>query len=69
MVILPFSANAGFTFRCDYILLGSMYDVVPHTRPLIVNGAAIGIEAEQDLRKSGALPMENNRKRFRESMM
>jgi len=38
-----------------YILLGSMYDVVPHTRPLIVNGGAIGREAEQDLRKSGAL--------------
>jgi hypothetical protein len=38
-----------------YILLGSMYDVVPHTRPLIVNGGAIGTEALQDLRKSGAL--------------
>jgi len=25
-----------------YILLGSMYDAVPHTRPLIVNGGAIG---------------------------
>ncbi len=23
-----------------YVLLGSMYDVVPHTRPLIVNGGA-----------------------------
>jgi hypothetical protein len=30
--------------------------VVPHTKPLIVNGGAIGREAEQDLRKSGALP-------------
>ncbi len=39
-----------------YILLGSMYDVVPHTKPLIVNGGAIGKEAEQDLKKSGALP-------------
>ena len=39
-----------------YILLGSMYDVVPHTRPLIINGGAIGKEAEQDLKKSGALP-------------
>ncbi|MGD0233084.1 MAG: PAC2 family protein [Syntrophorhabdales bacterium] len=38
-----------------YILLGSMYDVVPHTRPLIVNGGAIGGEALQDLKKSGAL--------------
>jgi len=39
-----------------YILLGSMYDVVPHTKPLIVNGGAVGREAEQDLKKSGALP-------------
>jgi hypothetical protein len=39
-----------------YILLGSMYDVVPHTRPLIVNGGAIGIKAQQDLKRSGALP-------------
>jgi hypothetical protein len=38
-----------------YILLGSMYDAVPHTRPLIVNGGAIGKEASQDLIKSGAL--------------
>jgi hypothetical protein len=39
-----------------YILLGSMFDVVPHTRPLIVNGWATGAEALQDLKKSGALP-------------
>ncbi|HUJ68371.1 MAG TPA: PAC2 family protein [Syntrophorhabdales bacterium] len=38
-----------------YVLLGSMYDVVPHTRPLIVNGGASGTEALQDLRRSGAL--------------
>jgi hypothetical protein len=38
-----------------YILLGSMYDAVPHTRPLIVNGGAIGKEASQDLIRSGAL--------------
>jgi hypothetical protein len=38
-----------------YILLGSMYDAVPHTRPFIVTGGAIGKEAEQDLKKSGAL--------------
>ena len=30
--------------------------MVPHTRPLIINGGAIGKEAEQDLKKSGALP-------------
>jgi predicted ATP-grasp superfamily ATP-dependent carboligase len=39
-----------------YILLGSMYDAVPHTRPLIVNGGAIGRETELDLKKSGAQP-------------
>lgn len=39
-----------------YILLGSMYDVVPHTRPLIVNGGALGKETQQDLKKSGAQP-------------
>lgn len=39
-----------------YLLLGSMYDAVPHTRPLIVNGGAIGKETELDLKKSGALP-------------
>jgi hypothetical protein len=35
-----------------YCLLGSMYDVVPHTRPLIVNGGAIGRETEIDLKPS-----------------
>ena len=45
------------TFKVKkYILLGSMYDVVPHTRPLIVNGGAIGKEVKQDFSKSGALP-------------
>ncbi len=45
------------TFKVKkYILLGSMYDVVPHTRPLIINGGAIGKEAQQDLKKSGARP-------------
>jgi hypothetical protein len=39
-----------------YCLLGSMYDGVPHTRPLIVNGGAIGRETERDLKKSGSLP-------------
>ncbi|KPL03053.1 MAG: hypothetical protein AMJ73_07790 [candidate division Zixibacteria bacterium SM1_73] len=43
------------TFKVKkYILLGSMYDAVPHTRPLIVNGGAIGGETELDLKKSGA---------------
>ena len=39
-----------------YILLGSMYDVVPHTRPLIINGGATGRETQQDLKKSEAQP-------------
>jgi len=44
------------TFKVKrYCLLGSMYDIVPHTRPLIVNGSAQGGEAELDFRKSGAL--------------
>jgi hypothetical protein len=36
-----------------YILLGSMYDLVPHTRPLMVHGGARGEGAEQDLKKAG----------------
>jgi hypothetical protein len=41
-----------------YCLLGSMYDAVPHTKPLIVNGGAIGQETELDLRRSGAQPSD-----------
>lgn len=37
-----------------YCLLGSMYDAVPHTKPLIVTGGATGKEAELDLKRSGA---------------
>ena len=39
-----------------YILLGSMYDAVPHTKPLIINGGALGKETQQDLKKSEAQP-------------
>jgi len=39
-----------------YILLGSMYDAVPHTRPLIINGGAIGRETQLDLKRSEAQP-------------
>lgn len=39
-----------------YCLLGSMYDAVPHTKPLIVSGRATGKEAEQDLKKAGVQP-------------
>jgi predicted ATP-grasp superfamily ATP-dependent carboligase len=40
-----------------YILLGSMYDVVPHTRPLLVSGYGMGEEALQDVKKAGVLPI------------
>jgi predicted ATP-grasp superfamily ATP-dependent carboligase len=44
------------TFKAKkYILLGSMYDVVPHTRPLLVSGYGMGGKALQDVRKVGAL--------------
>ncbi len=34
-----------------YCLLGSMYDYVPHTRPLLVTGGAVGKRVEQELGK------------------
>jgi predicted ATP-grasp superfamily ATP-dependent carboligase len=40
-----------------YILLGSMYDMVPHTRPLLVSGYGMGEKALQDVRKAEALPI------------
>lgn len=40
-----------------YILLGSMYDIVPHTRPLLVSGYGMGKQALQDVKKAGALPI------------
>jgi predicted ATP-grasp superfamily ATP-dependent carboligase len=40
-----------------YILLGSMYDMVPHTRPLLINGYGMGEEAIRDVKKAGALPI------------
>ncbi len=36
-----------------YCVLGSMYDAVPHTKPLLVSGRAAGKHAEQDLKKVG----------------
>jgi hypothetical protein len=46
------------TFKArKYILLGSMYDAVPHTRPLLVSGYGMGEKARQDVRKAGALPI------------
>ncbi|OPY68013.1 MAG: PAC2 family protein [Syntrophorhabdus sp. PtaU1.Bin050] len=40
-----------------YILLGGMYDAVPHTRPLLVSGYGMGEGAREDVRKAGALPI------------
>jgi len=46
------------TFKVKkYILLGSMYDTVPHTRPLLVSGYGMGEGAMQDIRKAGILPI------------
>ncbi len=36
-----------------YCLIGSMYDMVPHTRPLLVTGRAAGDAARADLRDAG----------------
>jgi predicted ATP-grasp superfamily ATP-dependent carboligase len=43
-----------------YILLGSMYDTVPHTRPLLVSGYGMGEQALQDIKKAGILPITYN---------
>jgi predicted ATP-grasp superfamily ATP-dependent carboligase len=40
-----------------YVLLGSMHDMVPHTRPLLVSGYGMGKEARKDVKKAGALPV------------
>ncbi len=34
-----------------YCLLGSMYDAVPHTRPLLVTGSALGGQVEQEFKR------------------
>ena len=36
-----------------YCLLGSMYDMVPHTRPLLVSGGAVGAHAIAELDRAG----------------
>ena len=41
-----------------YYLLGSMYDFVPHTRPLIVTGGGIGKVAEKELKQAGIQPSD-----------
>jgi predicted ATP-grasp superfamily ATP-dependent carboligase len=46
------------TFKVKkYILLGSMYDTVPHTRPLLVSGYGMREKAVGDMRKAGILPI------------
>jgi predicted ATP-grasp superfamily ATP-dependent carboligase len=46
------------TFKAKrYILLGSMYDAIPHTRPLLVSGYGMGEGAVRDVKKAGALPI------------
>jgi hypothetical protein len=40
-----------------YIVLGSMYDIVPHTRPLLISGYGMGETALQDVKKAGVLPI------------
>jgi len=38
-----------------YVWLGSMYDSVPHTRPLLVSGGAVGEGAEEEMRRLGIM--------------
>ena len=46
------------TFKArKYILLGSMYDAVPHSRPLLVSGYGMGDGALKDVRRAGVLPI------------
>ncbi len=41
-----------------YFWVGSMYDMVPHTRPLLISGGAIGQQAEEEVRRLKVLPTE-----------
>jgi hypothetical protein len=36
-----------------YCLVGGMYDMVPHTKPLIVSGGAVGAGVQRDLKRAG----------------
>ncbi len=36
-----------------YCLIGGMYDMVPHSKPLIVTGGAVGARTERDLERAG----------------
>ncbi|HOF58458.1 MAG TPA: PAC2 family protein [Syntrophorhabdaceae bacterium] len=47
------------TFKIKkYILLGSMHDAVPHTKPMLVSGYAMGQGIENDIKRLGILPIE-----------
>jgi len=41
-----------------YCLVGAMYDMVPHTRPFLVTGGAVGAKAEETLREAN-VPASN----------
>jgi len=41
-----------------YVWVGSMYDMVPHTRPLLVSGGAIGAVAEAEARRLDIMPTD-----------
>jgi hypothetical protein len=41
-----------------YTWVGSMYDMVPHTRPLLVSGGALGAQVEAEARRLNILPTD-----------
>ena len=41
-----------------YLWVGSMYDMVPHTRPLLVSGGATGVGTEAEAHRLGILPTD-----------
>jgi hypothetical protein len=43
-----------------YVIMGSIHDVVPHTRPLLVSGYGMGKTAREDARKAGILPLAHH---------
>jgi predicted ATP-grasp superfamily ATP-dependent carboligase len=43
-----------------YVIMGSMHDMVPHTRPLLVSGYGMGKDARKDVRKAGVLPLRHH---------
>ncbi len=41
-----------------YCLIGSMYDLVPHTRPLLVTGMTVGEQMEQTMNEAAVEPSD-----------